>query len=125
MKKNAETIFSHVGFATAVSDHRNRSQLNALMNEIYLKHVKYTITNILQVSSSDEVVSLETKLTKNQYATSYEFEEDLKKAVNSIDIHALSTITVINSRRKTSKVRESINKREIIEAVIEQLDEVG
>ena len=95
------------------------------MNEIYLKHVKYTITNILQVSSSDEVVSLETKLTKNQYATSDEFEEDLKKAVNSIDIHALSTITVINSRRKTSKVRESINKREIIESVIERLDEVG
>nr|CAG4710460.1 unnamed protein product [Naegleria fowleri] len=97
------------------------SKLNSLFNDLYSKHAKHIIHNVLKASDMEQFKSLERKLENSTYTKRKEFLKDLEKALENVPIHHLTTITIINSRKKTCKLNESFNGDEVIGKINDDL----
>ena len=72
----------------------------------------------------EQFKSLERKLENSTYTKRKEFLKDLEKALENVPIHHLTTITIINSRKKTCKLNESFNGDEVIGKINDDLQMV-
>ncbi|KAG2374285.1 hypothetical protein C9374_010855 [Naegleria lovaniensis] len=97
------------------------SKLNSLLNNLYSRHSKLVIHNVLKASDMEQFKNVERKLKDCLYETRQQFLVELEKAFDSVPIHHQTTITVVNSKKKTSKLKESFDSDEVLGKINDDL----